>query len=125
LPVTLVAIAMGGAVGAVLRYLVASGVQRGSGLDFPLGTLTVNVLGSLIMGLLFELLVERAALGPEWRAALLVGVLGAFTTFSTFSMETVNLIGEGRIVAATCNVALSVSTCLLAVWLGVSLGRQL
>lgn len=125
MPVTLFAIALGGAVGAVLRFLVATSVQRLVGPAFPLGTLTVNVLGSLIMGLLFVLLVERAVVGPEWRAALLVGVLGAFTTFSTFSMETFNLLGEGRVLAATVNMVASVAACLTAVWLGVGLGRQL
>ena len=121
----LLAIAVGGALGAVLRYLVATGVQRAAGRPFPLGTLTVNVVGSLAMGLLFVLLVERAALGPEWRAALLVGLLGAFTTFSSFSIETLNLIGEGRPLAAGLNITLSVGVCIGATWLGVALGRQL
>ncbi len=125
MPLTLLAIALGGAVGAVLRYLVATTVQRVAGPAFPLGTLTVNVVGSLLMGMLFVLLVERAVVGPEWRAAVLVGVLGAFTTFSTFSMETFNLMGEGRMLAAAVNMVASVAACLAAVWLGVALGRQL
>jgi len=125
LPLTLLAIALGGALGAVLRYLVATTVQRVAGPAFPLGTLTVNVVGSLLMGMLFVMLVERAVVGPEWRAAVLVGVLGAFTTFSTFSMETFNLMAEGRMLAAAVNMVASVAACLAAVWLGVALGRQL
>lgn len=125
MPLTLLAIALGGALGAVLRYLVATTVQRVAGPAFPLGTLTVNVVGSLLMGMLFVMLVERAVVGPEWRAAVLVGVLGAFTTFSTFSMETFNLMAEGRMLAAAVNMVASVAACLAAVWLGVALGRQL
>jgi CrcB protein len=122
--INLLLIAAGGAVGAVLRYLVAGAVQGRVARAFPLGTLSVNVLGSVLMGLLFVILVERSALGPEWRAALLVGLLGAFTTFSTFSMETLTLIVEGRLLSAGLNIVLSVSLCIGAAWLGVAVGRQ-
>ena len=77
------------------------------------------------MGLLSVLMLERFNIGPEWRAAVLVGVLGSFTTFSTFSMETLNLLEQGDLMRALANIVLSVLVCLVAVWFGVLLGRQL
>lgn len=121
----LIAIAAGGALGAVLRYLGANGVYALLGRGFPYGTLFVNVLGSLLMGLLSVVLLERMNLGPEWRAGLLIGLLGAFTTFSTFSIETLNLIEQGATFKAGLNMLASVLLCLAAVWLGLKLGRQL
>jgi CrcB protein len=121
----LMAIAAGGAVGAVLRFWVSTGVYNLFGRAFPYGTLAVNVLGSLAMGVLFVLLVERVTLAPEWRAALMVGLLGAFTTFSTFSIETFALLQEGAWGRALANAALSVLACLAATWGGVLMGRQL
>jgi len=118
-------IAAGGALGAVLRYAVSNGVYAITGRDFPYGTLTVNIIGSLLMGLLYVLLVERIAYGVEWRAFLLVGVLGAFTTFSTFSIETLTLIENGAHARALLNMLLSVSLCVLAAWAGVIGARQL
>lgn len=122
---TLLLIACGGAVGAVLRYGASLGVYSLMGRGFPWGTLFVNVSGSLLMGVLSILLLERFDIGPEWRAAILVGLLGSFTTFSTFSIETLNLLEQGDIMRAFANIAFSVIVCLLAVWLGVGLGRQL
>lgn len=119
------AIAGGGAAGALLRYWTSLGVYALTGRDFPYGTLVVNVSGSFLMGALTVLMVERLALGPEWRAALLIGVLGAFTTFSTFSVETINLIEDGEQVRAGLNMILSVSLCVVACWAGLVLGRQL
>jgi len=118
-------IAVGGSVGAVMRYLVSTGVHAVLGRGFPYGTLTVNVIGSFLMGFLFVFMLERSSLGPEWRALILIGFLGAFTTFSTFSIETLNLIESGAMVRAMANILVSVITCILATWLGVILGRQL
>lgn len=120
----LVAIAVGGALGAVLRYGVSTAVYALAGRGFPYGTLAVNVAGSAAMGLLFVLLVERLEVDAVWRAALLVGLLGSFTTFSTFSMETLALIEEGAAVKALGNILASVLLCLAGVWLGVAVGRQ-
>ncbi len=122
---TLVFIALGGAVGAVLRYLASNGVYAMLGRGFPYGTLFVNVLGSLLIGVLSIVMLERMDLSPEWRAAMLVGVLGSFTTFSTFSLETLNLMQQGQIMTASLNMVLSVAVCMVAVWFGVVLGRQL
>ncbi|PCH66059.1 MAG: fluoride efflux transporter CrcB [Gammaproteobacteria bacterium] len=121
----ILAIAGGGALGAVLRFGMSNVVYRMLGRDFPYGTLAVNVLGSLLMGFLFVVLLERIVVSAEWRAALLVGLLGAFTTFSTFSFETLALFEGGEPVKAITNIALSVFLCLAATWLGLSLGRQL
>ncbi|GAB4293954.1 MAG: fluoride efflux transporter CrcB [Thiohalomonadaceae bacterium] len=121
----ILAIAGGGAVGALLRFWVAGWVYGLLGRGFPWGTLAVNVVGSLLMGFLYVVLVERMSAAPEWRALLLVGFLGAFTTFSTFSLETLNLIEDGQLLRAMMNVALSVVLCVAAAWGGMVLGRQL
>ncbi len=119
------AIAAGGAVGALLRFWMSNGIYTLVGRTFPYGTLAVNVLGSLLMGLLYVLLVDKLVLGAHWRAALLVGLLGAFTTFSTFSIETLNLMEEGEPIKALLNVLLSVVLCLGAAWVGILAGRSL
>ena len=121
----LIFIAMGGAFGAVLRYGASLGVYSLLGRGFPYGTMFVNVSGSLLMGLLSVIMLERFNIDPEWRAAVLVGVLGSFTTFSTFSIETLNLLEQGDVIRATANIVLSVLVCLAAVWFGVLLGRQI
>ncbi len=121
----LLAIASGGAIGALMRYWVSGGVYALLGRGFPYGTLAVNVLGSLVMGFLYALLLERVVASPEWRGALLVGFLGAFTTFSTFSIETLNLLEQAELLKAGLNIFASVTACLLACWIGLVLGRQL
>ena len=121
----LAAIAGGGAIGALLRFWISNGVYSFMGRDFPYGTLAVNIIGSFAMGIGFIVLVERAALAPEWRAFLLVGLLGALTTFSTFSIETLNLIESGALAKAAINMVGSVLVCVIAVWGGVLLARQL
>jgi CrcB protein len=121
----ILAIAGGGALGAVARFGVSTGVYRWLGRDFPWGTLAVNVIGSFVMGLLFVLLLERGLFPPEARAAVLVGFLGAFTTFSTFSLETLSLIEQGESIRALLNVAVSVLLCLAACWAGMISARLL
>ncbi|MBC8426022.1 fluoride efflux transporter CrcB [bacterium] len=116
----IMAIAAAGALGAVARYGIAGLVHRYAGLRFPVGTLAVNVLGCFLLGLLASLSLERWSVGPTTRAALLVGLLGAFTTFSAFSYETLVLMREGTIWRAALNVGLSVLLCLAAAWGGVA-----
>lgn len=116
-------IAVGGAVGALLRYWVSTGVYTVLGRGFPYGTLAVNVMGSLCIGALTVLLIERLNLAPQWRAGLLIGLLGAFTTFSTFSIETLYLLEHGDWFKALLNIAMSVVLCVAAAWVGLIIGR--
>lgn len=122
--VKLLAIAAGGALGALMRFGMASGVNSWLGKGFPYGTLIVNVSGCLLMGILYSLMLERLAVSPEVRAAILVGVLGAFTTFSTFSIETMELMQSREWLKAGLNVTLSVVLCLFATWIGILIARS-
>lgn len=121
----ILAIAAGGATGAVLRFWVSNGVYAVLGRSFPYGTLAVNLLGSLAMGFLYVMMLERMASGAELRAFVLVGLLGAFTTFSTFSIETLNLMQDALYLRALLNVLVSVVACVGAAMLGVILARQI
>ena len=122
----LLAIAIGGSFGAVLRFLVSSGIYQWLGKGFPYGTLFVNISGSFLLGLLTEaLILNRIVFAQDYRSAILVGFIGAFTTFSTFSLETIYLIVQGEIAKASLNIVLSVSSCLLAVGLGLFCGKTL
>lgn len=118
-------IASGGAIGALLRYMTSQFIYNRVGQDFPYGTLGVNIIGSLLMGFIYILFIERLTLSPEWRSFLLIGLLGAFTTFSTFSIETLNLMFNGELLKAALNIVLSVLLCIMAAWIGVVIGRQL
>ena len=120
----LAAIAIGGAAGSVLRYGVSQGIHTLVGRGFPWGTLVVNSLGSLLIGFLFVYLVERSAVSEVLRAALFIGLLGGFTTFSTFSLETLVLIEEASYFKAVVNIFISVVLCLGGAWLGMTLARQ-
>jgi CrcB protein len=122
----LFAVALGGACGAVLRFLVSTGVYHWLGRGFPYGTLAVNIIGSFLLGLLTEALVlNRIAFALDYRAAILVGFIGAFTTFSTFSLETVYLLEQSQFSKATLNIVVSVAACLLAIWVGLVCGKAL
>jgi CrcB protein len=120
-----IAIALGGAFGALLRFWLSTAVSALTGGVFPYGTLAVNVMGSGLMGLLYVLFYERMQGGTELRAALLIGVLGAFTTFSTFSIETMALLEEGERLKASLNILASVGLCLSVCWASIIVGRQL
>ncbi len=116
------AIAVAGAVGALARW----GVGSWFGQRFPTfawGTLVVNVSGSFVLGVLFALLIERASGSPTMRLALTTGLMGAYTTFSTFSLETFRMFEDGATGSALTNIGLSLVLGLGAVWLGITLGR--
>ena len=122
----LIAVAVGGACGAVIRFLMSSGLYQWLGRGFPYGTLAVNVIGSFLIGLLTEaLFMQRVTVVLEYRAAILVGFIGAFTTFSTFALETLYLLEQGSLTKAMLNIAVSVLGCLFAVWIGLLCGRSL
>ncbi len=120
----IIAIAAGGSFGALARFWVASIIYDWLGREFPHGTLVVNVSGCFLMGVLTELMLQRFALTAEFRAAVLVGFLGAYTTFSTFAIETLSLFEQGELLKALLNIFLSVALCLLAVWFGLIVGRK-
>ena len=119
------AVSFGGALGAVLRHALASAITAQSRSEFPLGIFTVNVLGCFLMSICYVLLVERQLLGDPWRDFTLAGLLGAFTTFSTFSLQAYMLIVNGRWALALGYILASVLVCLLAVAVGVFLTRIL
>ena len=120
----ILAIALAGALGAVARYGLSGLVQLWAGPRFPLGTLTVNVLGCFLLGLLATYSLDRWSISPTTRTALLIGFLGAFTTFSTFSYETLALMREGAVWRAALNVLLSVVVCMAACWAGVTVASR-
>lgn len=116
--------AAGGVLGTLLRYWTTNSMHDLMGRGFPYGTLVVNVLGSFLIGLLSLALAPRFEINPELRLALITGFLGAFTTFSAFSFETIRLLQEGMLLRASVNILLSISLCLLATWAGIITARQ-
>ena len=119
----LFAIAAGGALGSVARYLVGAGFARWLGEGFPWGTLAVNVIGGLVMGAVVGALPREAA--PELRAFLAVGVLGGFTTFSAFAFDAVSLLERGQTALAALYIGASVLLAILALALGMAAVRWL
>ncbi len=121
----LFAVAAGGAVGAVLRYLVTSSVEHLMGSSFPWGTFVVNFAGSVILAALIETMALKWSPAPELRAALVAGVLSAFTTFSTFSLDAYTLYERGQLAAAGVYVLGSVVLCVLGIWAGLKVMRMM
>ncbi|MEK6676369.1 MAG: fluoride efflux transporter CrcB [Planctomycetota bacterium] len=120
----LLLIFVGSGLGGVLRYLWGGAVQRLSGGNFPIGTLTINVVGCLCIGFLMGALSGRWMIRENYRIALLVGVLGGFTTFSTFGWETFAMLNDGQKTRAFLNVVASVVLGLAAVWMGYRLAES-
>jgi CrcB protein len=120
-----VAIAVGGSLGAVSRYWMSTSTYQWLGFGFPYGTLAVNLLGSLTMGFLSELLVDRFHVSDEIRIGLLAGFLGSFTTFSTFAIDVLQLGTNQSAVKAIFYILLSVLLCVLGAWAGLLAAKQL
>ncbi len=119
----LLLVALGGAFGSVARYALSTFVLRASGTLFPLGTFAVNLLGCLVFGVIAGTAEQRVALTPASRAFLLVGVLGGFTTFSSYAFESFALLRDGQFLPAAVNIVGQVVAGLAGVWLGVALAR--
>ncbi|HBK78535.1 MAG TPA: fluoride efflux transporter CrcB [Nitrospinae bacterium] len=118
-------VAIGGAAGSVLRYGTTIAVQRWTQSSWPWATFAVNILGSFLIGWLAYLVVGRGAISVQTRLIVMVGLLGGFTTFSTFSLDTLRLIQEGGWRAAAANAVLSVAGGLIAAWAGFNIASSL
>lgn len=118
-------VALGGAIGSVIRYAAGLAIQSRAGVEFPVGTLVVNLSGSLLLGFLLYYALSTPAFTPEIRALLTTGLIGGYTTFSTFSYETVSLLQEGEWRRAILYVALSVLGSVVATMLGIMAAREL
>ena len=116
-------VCLGGALGSGARYLVSVGAAAAFGIAFPYGTLIVNVAGSFAVAFLMHMSMAGDALSPEWRLLLTTGVMGGFTTYSTFNYETLSYFREGAWGIATLNVAVTLLGCLAAGLAGFALAR--
>ena len=119
---------MGGAIGSLARVVVSTGVARWTGETFPFGTIVVNVSGAVVMGLLAgfgETEPGKLILTEHYRAFLMIGIMGGYTTFSSFSLQTFLLMEQGNLTGAFLNVTLSVLLCVAGIWLGFSAIRSL
>ena len=120
------AVAVGGGLGALLRFGISRWAAQAIGTDFPWGTLIVNAMGALLIGFLFAWFSQRLlGVGPATRALILTGMLGALTTFSTFSLETLELLQGGELVRAGLNVGANLALSLILVWIGYILGARI
>ena len=122
---TILAIAVGGGIGSVARYLLTLWCERLLGEDFPYGVFLANIIGSFAIGICFVFLLERAVLPELARSLLMVGFLGGFTTFSAFSLQTISMLQSGRWPEAMIYVFGSVLLSLFGAWAGMFLARQL
>lgn len=119
----LILIALGGAGGALCRHWLVNVVGQLADSRFPYGTLLVNLIGSFFIGIMYVLITERLTLHPDWRSVAMVGFLGAFTTFSTFSLETITLLENGYYSQAGLYVTGSLLLCLVATGSAIALAR--
>lgn len=122
----MIIVALGGALGSLFRYILATWAQTISkSIDFPYGTLLVNLIGCFMIGFLSQLVEARGALTSESRAFILIGILGGFTTFSAFGNDTINLLRDGETLNALANVGANVIFGLILVWLGRALAYSI
>ena len=121
----LIFVAAGGALGAMMRFAVGNWVAGFWQGRIPIATLGVNIVGSFLIGVLYVLIAERGIIHPDWRSIAMVGMLGALTTFSTFSLETVHLLEQGLTGAALVYVMTSLAACVFAVWLAMMVTRAI
>src|SRR5438477_12181615 len=122
---TILYIALGGIAGTLSRYGLEGWIQSRTTTGFPLGTLTVNLTGSLLLGFIVRVATGTVLIAPDIRAALTIGFCGAFTTMSTFSYESVALLTDGDYLPAALYVSATILGCVAAVMLGTALGRKL
>ena len=122
---TYLAIAFGGALGALSRYWITVSIERFNGTGFPLGTFMVNLLGSFLIGLLYILFAEKLSVADQWRPVIITGFLGAMTTFSTFSLDALLLFKQGHYNPALFYVLSSVMICIFAAYVGMQIARIL
>ena len=119
----LLAVGAGGFIGAILRFIISTWIQKISPFAFPVGTLTVNAIGSLLIG--FMALYFENVIAPQQKALIITGMFGALTTFSTFSLETVTMLQEGLWSRAVANITLNTFLCILATIVGMSLFKRI
>ena len=120
---TLVAVASGGAIGAILRYVISVWFVNNYASSFPWPTLIANAIGALLIGILYVLIAEKGLVAVTWRPFLIIGLLGALTTFSSFSLEAITLVEQAEWFLAVVYALSSVLLCLLLTWLGIMLTR--
>ena len=121
---SLVTIAIGGGLGSIARFFISKGMENLFGSSFPFGTLTVNVAGSFILGWLFTFFVERPEINSSLRLGLIVGFLGAFTTFSAFSFESLQMLLNGAFFNAIFNVILNLVVCIGMCYIGILMAKM-
>ena len=114
---------LGGGIGASARYLLSTIISRATNSSFPYGTFVVNIVGCLLIGLFMSMFEERFLINPSLRIFLTIGILGGFTTFSSFSYETITLLHEAQFFYAGLNILISVVTCLGATYIGMTIGK--
>ncbi|EIW18928.1 MULTISPECIES: fluoride efflux transporter CrcB [Pelosinus] len=119
----IIAVAVGGSIGATARYLVSLWASERFGADFPYGTLIVNVAGCFIIGIFMTLTTERFIVNPYWRLLVTVGFVGGLTTFSSFSYETFRVLEDSNVIIALYNIGLNLLLGFAATWIGIGVAR--
>jgi len=118
-------VGIGGFLGAIARFWLGGFISNRLGAKFPYGTFVINISGSYLIGLIVTVLAERSHWSANWRYLIPIGFIGAYTTFSTFELETFQTLRDGEFLFASLNVLLSVVVGFIAVWLGVITGRSI